>query len=118
VPYLEQVDHVLIMTVNPGFGGQAFIHETLPKVQQVRAWRQERGLAFTIGVDGGVDFTTVAECARCGADSFVAGTALFKLRNLAAGVRKLRYLAEKAASQGPPPIGETLQEISQPTLHV
>lgn len=117
-PYLDQVDHVLVMTVNPGFGGQAFIHETLPKIQQVRAWRQERGLGFTIGVDGGVDFTTVGECARAGADAFVAGTALFKLRSLTGGVRKLRLLAEKAACQGLAPMGESLQEISHPTLHV
>src|SRR6185369_4865987 len=54
-PFLDQVDAVLIMTVNPGFGGQSFIYETLPKVQQVRAWRNERRLVYSIGVDGGVD---------------------------------------------------------------
>src|SRR5262245_26015174 len=69
-PYLDQIDSLLIMTVNPGFGGQAFIYETLPKIQQARAWRSEKNLSYNIGVDGGVDFTTAAECAQAGADTF------------------------------------------------
>src|SRR5205085_3688308 len=69
-PYLDKIDSLLIMTVNPGFGGQAFIHETLPKVQQAYAWRRERNLSYNIGVDGGVDFKTVADCAHAGANSF------------------------------------------------
>ena len=95
-PYLDQVDAVLIMTVNPGFGGQAFIHETLPKVQQVFAWRQERGLAYDIGVDGGVDFKTAQDCALAGADTFISGTTLFEQKNLGAAVRKMRKLVEAA----------------------
>src|SRR5882762_7205418 len=62
-PYLEEIDSLLIMTVNPGFGGQSFIYETLPKIQQARDWRRERGLNYHIGVDGGVDFKTAADCA-------------------------------------------------------
>ena len=70
------------MTVNPGFGGQSFIYETLPKIQQAAAWRRERGLSYHIGVDGGVDFKTAAECAPAGADTFISGTALFRRPNL------------------------------------
>ena len=51
-PFLDQIDSLLIMTVNPGFGGQPFIYETLPKIQQAYEWRQERGLTYNIGVDG------------------------------------------------------------------
>ena len=98
-PYLDSIDELLVMTVNPGFGGQAFIYETLPKVEQAAAWRRERGLNFHIGVDGGVDFTTVADCAHAGADAFVSGTTLFGKRNLAAAVRKMRALVQRAAAR-------------------
>jgi len=91
--HLEDVDLVLVMTVNPGFGGQEFIHETLPKIQQVEAWRRERQLRYRIEVDGGINFETVAECARAGADTFVAGTALFHRRQMAAAVKKMRAVA-------------------------
>src|SRR5438094_5363109 len=93
-PYLHQIDSLLIMTVNPGFGGQSFIHETLPKIQQAREWRDERKLCYHIGVDGGVDFKTAADCAHAGADAFISGTTLFHQRNLAAAVRKLRKIVE------------------------
>lgn len=96
--FLEQIDELLIMTVNPGFGGQEFIHEMLPKVQQAREWREERKLRYHIGVDGGIDFTTAGECAHAGADAFISGTTLFKQRNLAAAVRKMRKAALAAAS--------------------
>src|ERR1017187_5440384 len=76
-PLLEQIDSLLIMTVNPGFGGQEFIYETLPKIQQAAEWRHEKKLAYTIEVDGGINFQTAAECARVGADVFVSGTGLF-----------------------------------------
>jgi len=89
-PYLEQIDTLLIMTVNPGFGGQEFIYETLPKVQQAHSWRRLRNLAYYLTVDGGVNFKTAAECAHAGADVFVSGTALFGQRNLKAAVQKLR----------------------------
>jgi ribulose-phosphate 3-epimerase len=95
-PYLDQVDAILVMTVNPGFGGQAFIHETLPKVQQAYAWRNERQLRYTIGVDGGVDFNTAAECARAGAGAFISGTALFGQHHLGAAVRRMRRIVETA----------------------
>jgi len=93
-PYLDQIDSLLIMTVNPGFGGQSFIHETLPKVEQAAAWRDENNLSYHIGVDGGVDFKTAGECAHAGADVFVSGTTLFGARNLGAAVKKMRRIVE------------------------
>jgi ribulose-phosphate 3-epimerase len=93
-PYLDKIDSLLVMTVNPGFGGQSFIHECLPKIQQADAWRRERGLKYRLQVDGGINFETVAECARDGADTFVAGTALFHQRNMGAAVKKMRKIAE------------------------
>jgi len=95
-PYLDQIDHLLIMTVNPGFGGQEFIHEAVPKIQQAAAWRRERNLPYRIGVDGGINFKTAVECARAGADVFVSGTTLFGQRNLKAAVEKMRKLVTAA----------------------
>ena len=90
--YLDQIDLLLVMTVNPGFGGQEFIHESLPKIQQADAWRHERKLHYRISVDGGINFQTAAECARAGADTFVSGTTLFKAHNLSAAVKKMRKI--------------------------
>ncbi len=100
-PFLEQIDHLLIMTVNPGFGGQSFIYEMLPKIQQAAAWRRERHLGYTIAVDGGVDYQTAPECAHAGADTFISGTTLFGAHNLRAAVRKMRRLVEAALSPAP-----------------
>src|SRR5476649_971580 len=91
-PFLDKVDLVLVMTVNPGFGGQEFIHETVPKIQQAEAWRLERKLPYRISVDGGINNETVAECARVGADTFVAGTSLFGQRSLKAAITKMRKI--------------------------
>ena len=88
-PHLEKVDLLLVMTVNPGFGGQSFIEECVPKIQQVYQWREELGLDFRIEVDGGVNLQTAAECARAGADTFVAGSALFGQRSLTRAVKKM-----------------------------
>ena len=96
-PYLHLIDALLIMTVNPGFGGQSFIYEVLPKIQQAREWRLERGLTFQIGVDGGVDFKTAPECAQAGADAFISGTSLFHQHSLIAAVRKMRRSVEHTA---------------------
>jgi ribulose-phosphate 3-epimerase len=91
-PYLDKIDHLLVMTVNPGFGGQQFIYEALPKVQQANGWRRERNLSYTIGVDGGVNFHTAADCARAGADVFVSGTTLFAAHSLKRAVAKMRKI--------------------------
>ena len=95
-PYLEQIDQLLIMTVNPGFGGQPFISEMLPKVQQALAWRQEKQLNYRIEVDGGINFQTAVECARAGADIFVSGSALMAKRQLKRAVQKMRDLVVDA----------------------
>lgn len=97
-PYLDQIDLLLIMTVNPGFGGQPFIHEMLPKIQQAAAWRRERGLNYRIEVDGGINLATAVECARAGADTFVSGTALFGQRQLGRAVHKMREAVTAAAA--------------------
>ncbi|EFR44916.1 ribulose-phosphate 3-epimerase [Streptococcus pseudoporcinus] len=89
-PILSLVDQVLIMTVNPGFGGQAFIPECLDKVQKVVEMRQRAGLDFDIEVDGGVDDKTIAACAKAGANVFVAGSYLFKADDLVSQVQTLR----------------------------
>jgi len=91
-PYLDKVDMVLVMTVNPGFGGQSFIHECLPKIQQADAWRRERKLSYRLEVDGGINNQTAAECARAGADTFVAGTSLFGARSLKTAVAQMRKI--------------------------
>ncbi len=94
-PYLDQIDLLLVMTVNPGFGGQPFITECLPKIQQAWTWRKERHLAYRIEVDGGINFNTAVECARAGADTFVSGSGLFTKPNMKAAVKKMRSLVEK-----------------------
>jgi ribulose-phosphate 3-epimerase len=95
--FLGHIDLLLVMTVNPGFGGQSFIEETVPKIQQAAAWRSDKGLDFRIEVDGGIDFRTAPECARAGADTFVSGTALFSHRNLKAAVGSLRRMVNGSA---------------------
>ncbi len=92
-PYLDKIDLLLVMTVNPGFGGQSFIHECLPKIQQADAWRRERKLNYRLEVDGGINNQTVAECAHAGADTFVAGTSLFGAPSLKTAVTKMRKIA-------------------------
>ena len=72
------VDLVLVMTVQPGFGGQPFRRDMLPKLQQIDSWRRERRLNFRLEVDGGIDLAAAAECRAAGADTFVAGTSFFK----------------------------------------
>ncbi len=99
-PFLKQIDLLLVMTVNPGFGGQAFIEETVPKIQQAAAWRRDLGLDFHLEVDGGINDATAAECARAGADTFVSGTALFGQRQLKSAIRRMRRLATQAAPSG------------------
>ncbi|MEJ0089871.1 MAG: ribulose-phosphate 3-epimerase [Limisphaerales bacterium] len=93
-PFLDKIDLLLVMTVNPGFGGQEFIHETLPKIQQAEAWRREKKLRYRISVDGGINNQTAAECARVGADTFVAGTSLFGQRSLKAAITKMRKIVD------------------------
>lgn len=76
-PFLQEVDLVLVMTVQPGFGGQSFRRDMLPKIAEISSWRQARGLPFRLEVDGGIDLQTAQECRGVGTDTFVAGTSFF-----------------------------------------
>jgi ribulose-phosphate 3-epimerase len=101
LPFLNSIDLLLIMTVNPGFGGQSFISEVLPKIQQAATWRREQFLGYRIEVDGGITNQTAVECAKAGADTFVSGTALFRQRQLKRAVRKMRDLVTEAGARNP-----------------
>lgn len=91
-PLLDAVDLVLVMTVQPGFGGQPFREDMLPKLRQIDAWRSARKLNFRLEVDGGIDLVTAATCRAAGADTFVAGTSFFRAADkagYAAAIAKL-----------------------------
>jgi ribulose-phosphate 3-epimerase len=87
---LEDVDYVLIMSVNPGFGGQAFIPSSLDKIKALRQQIQARGLSVLIEVDGGVNENTIAAIASAGADVFVAGSAIFGSKDYQKTVQSFR----------------------------
>lgn len=93
---LPDVDLVLLMTVNPGFGGQSFIKSVLPKMKQIAMWRKERNLDFEIEVDGGVNSNTARSCVAAGADVLVAGSAIFNAGDRKQAVKGLR----QAISEG------------------
>ena len=95
-PYLDQVDLVLCMTVFPGFGGQSFIADVMPKVSQVRAAIDTGGLALDLEVDGGIDAETAPVAARAGANVFVAGSAVFEHPDYTHTIAALRRNAEAA----------------------
>jgi ribulose-phosphate 3-epimerase len=95
----DKVDTVLIMSVNPGFGGQKFIPGAVEKIRQLNQWRARYNGAFRIEVDGGVDAENTAELAQAGANTFVAGTSIFHTPDPAAAVRQIRKLATEALSQ-------------------
>ncbi|MCP3983518.1 MAG: ribulose-phosphate 3-epimerase [bacterium] len=77
-PVIADVDQVLVMSVNPGFGGQSFIQSSLDKLRQIRAWAEERNPALELEIDGGITMKTIGQAAAAGANAFVAGTAVFK----------------------------------------
>ncbi|MBK8856545.1 MAG: ribulose-phosphate 3-epimerase [Opitutaceae bacterium] len=89
---LDQVDLVLVMTVQPGFGGQSFRADMMPKLAQLAAWRKERGYNWRLEVDGGVDLRTVRDCHAAGADTFVAGTSFFKATDRVAFLKEIEGL--------------------------
>jgi len=92
-PVLGDVDQVLVMTVNPGFGGQKFIASMLSKIETLRRWIDERGLDVSLEVDGGIGPETIALAARAGADVFVAGSAVFGARDRGEAIAALRRAA-------------------------
>ncbi len=91
---LELVDYVLIMSVNPGFGGQKFIANSLNKIAELRRMIDEGGYSTLIEVDGGVNEQTIADVARAGADAFVAGSAIFGRKDYADIIRRFRQLLD------------------------
>jgi len=94
--WIEEIDMLLIMTVEPGFGGQSFMHEQMPKVAQARTFIEKLTKNKPVlQIDGGVSLETIAEAANAGADCFVAGSAVYKSDNPAAMVSSLRSLAQK-----------------------
>ena len=94
--YLELIDMILVMTVEPGFGGQSFMADMMPKIEAISKERLRRGLDFDIQVDGGIDVSTVGTAAKAGANVFVAGTALFGAKNPTQAVYDLRKAANSA----------------------
>ncbi|WP_225842041.1 ribulose-phosphate 3-epimerase [Streptomyces albus] len=99
---LPELDMLLVMTVEPGFGGQAFLDIMLPKIRRTRQLIDKHGLELWLQVDGGVSAATIERCAEAGADVFVAGSAVYGAEDPAEAVRALRRQAERAAAAGGP----------------
>ncbi|WP_100404521.1 ribulose-phosphate 3-epimerase [Bacillus solitudinis] len=89
-PIIDEVDLVLLMTVNPGFGGQSFIESVLPKISAVAEMARQRGLSIDIEVDGGVNPSTAKRCIEAGANVLVAGSAIYKEKNRAKAISDIR----------------------------
>jgi ribulose-phosphate 3-epimerase len=98
---LTEVDMLLLMTVEPGFGGQHFLDMVLPKLRRARELIARHGGSIWLQVDGGVADDTIERCAEAGADVFVAGSAVYDADDPAAAVRALRQRAEHATSRAP-----------------
>ncbi len=94
-PFLELCDVLLIMSVEPGFGGQSFIPGVLKKIQTAREWVEERGLPTDIEIDGGITPETARQAADAGANVFVAGTAIFGAKDPSTAVADLRRAVEE-----------------------
>ena len=96
---MDKVDLVLLMSVNPGFGGQSFIPSTLRKCQQVPQLIDQTGRDIRLEIDGGVKIDNIEEIAACGVDTFVAGSAIFNTDDYQATVKQMKDNAEKGASR-------------------
>ena len=94
LPFLDQCAMVLVMTVEPGFGGQAFLADMMPKLRQLREWVDRRGLPCELEVDGGIDLATCRTAAENGAQVLVAGSAVYRAENLQERIQALRDSAE------------------------
>ena len=99
LPYLDEIDLLLVMSVHPGWGGQGFIPEVLDKVRVVRKEIDERGLDVEIEIDGGINVTTAPAAAEAGVDIFVAGSAVFGASDPLGAARAIRAAAEAASSR-------------------
>ncbi|WP_017471842.1 ribulose-phosphate 3-epimerase [Amphibacillus jilinensis] len=89
-PILPELDLLLFMTVNPGFGGQTFISSVLDKIKQADQWRKALGLNLEFEVDGGINIDTAKQCADVGVDVFVAGSAIFNVNDRSQAIKELR----------------------------
>jgi len=96
---LEDIDMVLFMTVNPGFGGQKFIHSVVPKIEALATIIKERNLDIAIEIDGGINAETIIPCAKAGATIFVAGSAIYSKEDRSAALQEI-LAAGEAAIQG------------------
>lgn len=90
---LHEIDLVVVMTVNPGFGGQAFIPEIVKKIEVLNEWREKNHLSFDIEVDGGVNVATAKRCVQAGANILVAGSAIFNEQNRKEAITSIRHAA-------------------------
>lgn len=93
---IDKLDMILIMSVNPGFGGQPFISSTLNKVQAARQWIKESGRSIRLEVDGGINVDNIGRIAAAGADTFVAGSAIFHSKNYQLTIQAMREAIAKA----------------------
>lgn len=94
---LDEIDMILVMSVEPGFGGQSFMEAMMPKVQQARHWLRQKGYKDTwLQVDGGISLSTIRTAARAGADTFVSGSAVYKADDPAQMIRELRAEAGRS----------------------
>ena len=91
---LHEFDQVLVMTVEPGFGGQSFMPETMPKLRALRSRLRDSGLDVWLQVDGGIDVETIGRAAEAGADTFVSGSGVFRGGDPESAIRELRRAAE------------------------
>jgi len=96
---LEDIDMVLFMTVNPGFGGQKFIHSVLPKVEQLATIIRERNLPIEIEIDGGINEETIVPCVKAGATIFVAGSAIYNEADRAEALQRIKSAGERALNE-------------------
>lgn len=90
LPFLDGCDMVLVMTVEPGFGGQSFMEDMMPKLRRLREWIDQRGLACELEVDGGIDPATAPVAAAAGATVLVAGSSVYRAPDIPARIRALR----------------------------
>ncbi|QBP41502.1 ribulose-phosphate 3-epimerase [Paenisporosarcina antarctica] len=93
---LEDIDMVLFMTVNPGFGGQKFIHSVIPKIQKLSTIIKEKGLNIEIEIDGGINEDTIIPCAQAGATIFVAGSAIYSKEDRSKALQDIQEAGERA----------------------
>jgi len=96
IPYLDRIDLALIMTVEPGFGGQGFLGKMLPKIRKVREALERTSRRVWLQVDGGINTRTAGDAVKAGADALVAGSAVYGAKDPGRALRELRMIAERA----------------------